>query len=98
MGPHIAKLRAYEQTTSRDPEASPGAHRCDAFVAMLDSHGGFKQVNNVFVHIDFDALRRGYAQEGETSEVPSLGHIPVKLVQEMINDCILHVVVTSKTS
>lgn len=93
MAPYLDDIRRAEKGLSRDRGATPAARRCDAFHAAFARRGDSDKRSNVFVHVDHGALLRGYAKDGETSEVAGLGAIPVKLVQEMINDCVLHVVI-----
>ncbi len=96
VGPFLSRLREFELKTPRESGSSPGAHRCDAFFSMFADSGGSEVRNNVFVHIDYEALMRGWTESGETSEVAGLGDIPVGLVQEMLNDCVLRVVLKSE--
>lgn len=49
------------------------------------------QVN---VMVDYDALRRGFVDDGETCEVTGLGPVPVGLVRHLMSDCVLRLVVT----
>ena len=86
-----ARLRELERTIPREPGLSAAAHRCDAFMKMLS---GGNQTTTVVAHVDYDALRRGWTEGGETSEVAGLGHLPVGHIQQMLNDCVLRVVVT----
>ncbi len=48
----------------------------------------------VHVLVDFDALRRGYATDGETCEVHGLGPIPVALAEHLMQDSLLRLIVT----
>lgn len=46
------------------------------------------------VHVDYHALRRGFANEGETCELVGIGPVPVALVRHMAADAILRVILT----
>jgi hypothetical protein len=48
----------------------------------------------VHVLVDFDALRRGYATDGETCEIPGVGPIPAALAEHLLQDSILRLIVT----
>ncbi len=50
--------------------------------------------NQVMVMVDYDALVRGHARDGDTCEVTGLGPVPVSLVEQMMRDCLLRLVVT----
>jgi hypothetical protein len=51
----------------------------------------------VRVRVDGEALLRGYAEDGETCEIPGLGQVPVALARSFIGDAILQLVVTRGT-
>lgn len=46
------------------------------------------------VHASYDALRRGYAIDGEVCEIPGLGPVPVDFARFLATDCLLKVVLT----
>jgi hypothetical protein len=46
------------------------------------------------VLVDLDALRRGYAVDGETCEVQGLGPVPVEMARDMLRDAVLRLVFT----
>jgi hypothetical protein len=46
------------------------------------------------VHVDLEALLRGWVEGDETCEIPGLGPIPVRVAREMLGDAILQLVIT----
>jgi hypothetical protein len=47
----------------------------------------------IVVHVDHAALTRGWPKEGERSEVPGIGEVPVSVIREWEQDAFLKVVV-----
>ena len=47
--------------------------------------------------IDADAFFRGYAEPGETCEIPGVGPVPVAMVRELLGEAILELVITKGT-
>ena len=46
------------------------------------------------IRVDWDALLRGWVEEGETCEIAGLGPVPVARARELLGDAVLHLVVT----
>ena len=76
------------------------AHRADALVDLArtaEGHGtqgpsGPEATIHVFV--DYEALVRGHAVDGEQCEIPGLGPIPVSVARRLTDDAVLKVIVT----
>jgi len=49
------------------------------------------------IRIDADAFFRGYAETGETCEIPGVGVVPVALVRDLLGEAILELVITKGT-
>ncbi|QYG91368.1 hypothetical protein HC251_02230 [Iamia sp. SCSIO 61187] len=75
----------------RGPAGHPGPHRPRPAPPRRRHR---RAPNQVMVMIDFDALRRGFAEEEETCEITGLGPIPVALARHMMDDALLRLVVT----
>jgi hypothetical protein len=73
------------------------AYDADALVELARSNGGDGTGGPeamVHVHVDYAALLRGFALDGERCEVPGVGAVPIAVVRRLLGDCILKVIVT----
>lgn len=91
MAPYLSTIQSHERSLKRDPSVSREAHRCDAFHKAFK--GGIGSSRNVVnVHVDYGALRRGAAKDGETCEIAGAGDVPVSVPKSLLGDCILQVI------
>ena len=69
------------------------AHRVDALVemSMPDGDEPAPPASMIHVVVDHEALMRGHTVAAERCEIPGIGPIPVTLVRQMSEDCILKV-------
>ncbi len=82
------------------PSAGPGppargTDRGQTWLGERPPRGGSRRAPaQVHVHVDYDALVRGYARDGERCEVPGLGPVPVALARDLATDAVLHLILT----
>jgi hypothetical protein len=70
-------------------------YSADALVSVVDdSSPGPKAV--VHVHVDYEALRRGYLEQGERCEVPGLGPISVPAARRLASDAVIKSILTEE--
>jgi hypothetical protein len=78
--------------SSKDTFAQKSA---DAFMDLIRSSGG-KITRVVNAHISLDALRRGWIEGEERSEIAGIGSVPVSVIRQWMDDCILRLLITEK--
>jgi hypothetical protein len=49
----------------------------------------------VRIRVDLDALMRGYAEAGETCEIPGVGRVSVAIARAVLGDALLELVITN---
>lgn len=76
-----------------DP-AAPGASLRRRVGPRPPGGGNRRAPAQINVHVDYPALRRGFANDGETCELVGIGPVPVSLVRHMAADAILRVILT----
>ncbi|MGH9185640.1 MAG: DUF222 domain-containing protein [Acidimicrobiales bacterium] len=76
------------------------AYAADALVEVVSGAGGDtgqptrRRQSKVIATIDYEALKRGYAQSHETCEIAGVGAVPVSTVRAMLTDAFLALIVT----
>lgn len=81
------------------PGADPGPRRSgDAsgsrYQERVRGAGNRRAPAQVNVHVDYPALARGHALDGEMCEITGLGPIPVSLARSLAQDAMLRLIVT----
>lgn len=88
--------------TEADPSASEPPAGCDRGSILARPSGRGPTGGNrrapaqLNVHVDYPALRRGFAASDETCEIVGIGPVPVALVRHMAADAILGVILTGQ--
>ena len=73
------------------------AYAFDALVDLADERAGPPRRTSRFravIRVDWDALLRGWVEEGETCEIAGLGPVSVARARELLGDAVIHLVVT----
>lgn len=66
--------------------SSKGASRCS---------GSNRPRCLVRIRVDLEALRRGYAEPGETCEIPGVGRVAVPIARDVLGESLLQMVITN---
>jgi hypothetical protein len=70
----------------------------DGFVELIETSGKERKTRrvDVVISVDHEALMRGHALGGETSEILGIGPVPIALVEELKTDSHVRVIVNKK--
>jgi hypothetical protein len=87
---------ADEARRAQLPEESQAAYDADALVALAigderratfhGPEGGQSRRSQVVYHVSLGALQRGSLEDGEICEVPGVGPVPLKVVEDVVGD------------
>jgi len=97
----LAALATHRPPAGRESDGHD-AREADALVAVARSAsagGGGGEGSNIppaviNVRVDYEALRRGHTEPGETCEIEGIGPVPVATVQHAAEDAILRAILT----
>ena len=108
---HIDLYRLEEARQVFDKARKDGAHEsrqaymADALVEMAKASGSETGTDGttrsattktlVRIRVDLDALMRGYAEAGETCEIPGVGRVSVAIARAVLGDALLELVITN---
>jgi hypothetical protein len=91
-----ANFVAQEARAAGLPEESVSALEADALVALVTGDvrydtfhgltGGRRRNPTVVYHVSLEALRRGQLEPGELCEVPGVGPVPLKVIENVVGD------------
>jgi hypothetical protein len=86
------------------PQESQAAYDADALVALVTGderratfhgpRGGRSRNPEVVYHVDIEAFRRGWIEEGERCEVPGVGPVPLKTLDNVVGDATAKLVIS----
>jgi hypothetical protein len=94
--------RIFGQARRQGRRESPDAYAADALVELVaggsaphsNGHSSRARESKVIALVDYEALRRGHSQHGETCEIAGVGPVPVSTVRAMLSDAFLALVVS----
>lgn len=100
-----ANFVAEEAVAAGLADEGASAYEADALVALttgdvrydtFQGHaGGRRRVPTVVYHVSLDALRRGQLEPGELCEVPGVGPVPLKVIENVVGDAMGKLVVSN---
>jgi len=94
----------FEEAREAGEEEPSHAYAADALYSLVTGEGPCSKGktnrsrrnghDSVVVRIDAGALKRGFAKQQETCEIPGVGPVPVAHARRVIGDCFLKLLVT----
>ena len=98
----------FDNARAEGAHESRQAYKADALVAMAEascSRAGLQKSEGtttkspiqtqVRIRVDLDALMRGYAEAGETCEIPGVGRVAVPVARAVLGEALLELVITN---
>ncbi len=95
----------FDKARKEGAHESRQAYLADALVSMAKASGSetggdgtTKSASTktlVRIRVDLDALMRGYAEAGETCEIPGVGRVSVAIARAVLGDALLELVITN---
>ncbi len=95
----------FDKARKEGAHESRQAYLADALVSMAKASGSetggdgtTKSASTktlVRIRVDLDALIRGYAEAGETCEIPGVGRVSVAIARAVLGDALLELVITN---
>jgi hypothetical protein len=80
-----------------NPGANPSGNTANGAKRTKRSRQTFDPKALVRIRIDSEAFFRGYAEQGETCEIPGVGAVPVAAVRDLLGVALLELVITKGT-
>ncbi len=100
-----ANFVAQEAVLAGTAEEGASAYESDALVALVTGDvrydtfhgltGGRRRTPGVVYHVSLEALRRGQLEPGELCEVPGVGPVPLKVIENVVGDAMGKLVITN---
>jgi len=99
--------QVFDKARKDGAHESRQAYMADALVEMAKASGSETGTDGttrsattktlVRIRVDLDALMRGYAEAGETCEIPGVGRVSVAIARAVLGDALLELVITNGT-
>lgn len=100
-----ASFVAQEAVTAGMAEEGASAYEADALVALVTGDvrydtfhgltGGRRRAPGVVYHVSLEALSRGRLEPGELCEVPGVGAVPLKVIENVVGDAMAKLVISN---